>query len=208
VSSMPPLRDLSDGCTADFRILEHAVACRRLDYPVPVYRIGDMDFDQVARGLKVQIRHGPGPTGPREPYIELEFGTTTARVYAAGPVLDWPKIEAVDWRPPVQGRHTLTERYAGATIDIPGGTVELGLQRSCGEPIAPARALMRHVVEECALVLNGDDITEATAPSLSDRIDATFGDRWPDRAWFVEIWDAKERLTQVYHRWQWPGDAP
>lgn len=101
---------------------------------------------------------------------------------------------------------TLTERYAGATVAIPGGSVELGIQRERGEPINGLRASVRSVVEAYALVLNGDDVTEDSAAALSDAIDAALSSAWPDRAWFVEIWNADERLTQVYHRWAWPGD--
>lgn len=96
------------------------------------------------------------------------------------------------------------ERYAGATVDIPGGSIELGLQREAGEPVSDKRAEMRRICDEEALVLNGDDINDGFAAVLSDRIDARFSAVWPGLAWFIEIWNARERLTQVYHRWPLP----
>lgn len=102
---------------------------------------------------------------------------------------------------------TLTERYAGCTVEITGGTIELGLQRDRGEPIGPKRNDARRICAEEALVLNGDDIDEDSAARLSDAIAARFEATWPRRAWWIEIWQADERLTQVYHRWPWPGDV-
>lgn len=99
---------------------------------------------------------------------------------------------------------SVIERYAGATISIPGGSIELGLQRGVGEPVTMKRAEMRRICEEEALVLNGDDVGEAAAAALSDAIDARFAQTWPGLAWFIEIWRAEERLTQVYHRWPIP----
>jgi hypothetical protein len=97
----------------------------------------------------------------------------------------------VRWMPPV-------ERYAGLTVDIPGGSIELGLERDRGESVIAKRAEMRRICEEEALVLNGDGVSEDSAAELSDSIDARFRERWPGLSWFVEIWNERERLTQVY----------
>lgn len=99
---------------------------------------------------------------------------------------------------------SIIERYAGATVEIPGGSVELGLQRGRGEPINHLRSEAKHIVAQCALPLNGDDVDEDSAARLSDRIDEWFAETWPSRAWWIEIWRAEERLTQVYHRWPLP----
>lgn len=101
---------------------------------------------------------------------------------------------------------SITERYLGATVEIPGGSVELGLQRNVGEPIHWLRKEAKRLVGECVLQLNGDCIDEHEAPRLIDRIDRWFSETWPDRAYFLEVWDASERLVQTYHRWKWPGD--
>jgi hypothetical protein len=119
------------------------------------------------------------------------------------------KPDEIDTRPirkPRPATRTITERYAGATVDIPGGSVELGIQRGRGEPVTQLRAHAKDIVTTCALILNGDNVSEDTAADLSDRIDTLFAEAWPDRAWFIEIWNANDRLTQVYHRWLWPGD--
>lgn len=99
---------------------------------------------------------------------------------------------------------SIIERYAGATVEIPGGSVEIGLQRGRGEPINTLREEAKDIVAQCALRLNGDCINEDGAARLSDRIDEWFAATWPGRAWWIEIWRGEERLTQVYHRWPLP----
>lgn len=101
---------------------------------------------------------------------------------------------------------SITERYLGATVEIPGGSVELGLQRQVGEPIHWLRSEAKRIVAECALELNGDDVDDDSAPRLIDRMAAWFDETWPQRAYFLEVWNASERLVQTFHRWKWPGD--
>lgn len=137
--------------------------------------------------------------GPYGESLKRKYGESLKREYGHE-AQRLERAAAAQLHPPV----TLTERYAGATVDIPGGTIELGLQRNRGEPIALKRAEMKRIVAEEALVLNGDDINEDSAARLSDRLDARFSETWPDRAFWVEIWRAEERLTQVYHRWPLP----
>lgn len=87
------------------RIRDHAIARRRLDQRVPVYRIGDRAFDYVARRLGqrpelgVRIQHGPLPgTGisTRVAFIDYNFGTTTARIFAGGPKIEDGIIEVIE----------------------------------------------------------------------------------------------------------------
>ena len=131
-----------------------------------------------------------------------EGGMRTIRMDYFKALIDTAMEAVAPLRPPA----ALTELYAGATVEIPGGSIELGLQRGRGEQIALKRSEAKRICAEEALVLNGDDVTEDSAARLTDRLAERFAATWPRRAWFLEVWCASERLTQVYHRWPWPGD--
>lgn len=90
------------------------------------------------------------------------------------------------------------ELYFRATVVIPGGSIEAGLQRSRGEPLTLLRAELARVIADEALVLNGSDVTDETAGRLIDAIEERVAAIWPARAWFVEVWQAEEALCQVY----------
>lgn len=90
------------------------------------------------------------------------------------------------------------ERYLRVTIDIPGGSIEAGMQRTRGEPLTLLRAELARVLIDQALTLNGDDVTDETAGRLIDAIEDRISQLWPGRAWFAEIWQADEALSQVY----------
>lgn len=114
---------------------------------------------------------------------------------SAGEIFDTESAAAAAFfaaRPPA------VERYLRVTIEIPGGSIEAGMQRSRGEPLTLLRAELARVLAEEALALNGDDVTEETAGRLVDAIEVRVAAAWPARAWFVEIWDANEALSQVY----------
>lgn len=96
------------------------------------------------------------------------------------------------------GPARMVERYLRVSIEVPGGSIEAGLQRAAGEPLALLRAELHRLLESEALVLNGDDITDDNAAPLIDAIDQRIAATWPARAWFVEIWQADECLSQVY----------
>jgi hypothetical protein len=102
----------------------------------------------------------------------------------------------LDCVPRLGGR--ATEYYLMVTVDIPGGTLTAGLQRSPGEPLPIIRAELRRVTTDAALILNGDSITDDTAAPLIDAVAARLTATWPDRAWFLEVWDAVEELAQTY----------
>ena len=95
------------------------------------------------------------------------------------------------------------ESYLRATVIVPGGSIEAGLQRRRGEPLHWLRGRLRDVVAERSLVLNGDPLDEDNGQRLTDALDIAMDEEWPDRAWFVELWIADasgsgECLTQVY----------
>lgn len=95
------------------------------------------------------------------------------------------------------------ESYVRATVVVPGGSIEAGLQRRNGEWLQPLRAKLRGIVEGQAFVLNGDALNEENGEALTDRLDRAMANEWPDRGWFVELWIADaggdgECLSQVY----------
>jgi len=90
------------------------------------------------------------------------------------------------------------ERYLRATVVIPGGSIEAGMQRSRGEPLRLLRSELARVIADEALVLNGEDIDDDNAGPLIDRIEERISAIWPARAWFIEIWQADEAVCQVY----------
>jgi len=73
------------------RIIDHTIARARLRQPRPAYRIGDRGFDGLVRRRQLSIGHDA--VGP---YVELGFGTTVARVYAGGPLIDDYAIEVIE----------------------------------------------------------------------------------------------------------------
>lgn len=71
-------------------IRDHCIARLRLAQPQPVYTIGDRCFDGIVRRLGARIEYGlaPGMGALRVPYIDYAFGTTTARIFAGGPLME------------------------------------------------------------------------------------------------------------------------
>lgn len=96
------------------------------------------------------------------------------------------------------------ERYLRATVTIPGGSIEAGVQRSLGEPLTLLRAELTRALGDEALALNGDDVTDGSAGRLIDAIEERIAEMWPARAWFVEIWQADEAVCQVYTPYRMP----
>jgi hypothetical protein len=90
------------------------------------------------------------------------------------------------------------ERYLRATIAIPGGSIEAGMQRARGEPLTLLRSELQRIIGDEALILNGSDVDDEIAGRLIDAIEERIAETWPTRAWFVEIWDAESALSQVY----------
>lgn len=96
------------------------------------------------------------------------------------------------------------ESYLRATIAIPGGSIEAGLQRRPGEPLRWLRGRLHDVIAERSLMLNGEPLNENNGQRLTDDLDIVMAETWPERAWFVELWLAGdgdgdgEALTQVY----------
>jgi hypothetical protein len=100
------------------------------------------------------------------------------------------------------------ERYLRASVEIPDGSVEIGLEITDGKT---TRESLRHVVHMA--YLQARSIVEWTnaeefADSLAPVLEVSMRSVWPDRAWFVEIWDEKQALTQVYSPYGMPITAP
>jgi hypothetical protein len=86
------------------------------------------------------------------------------------------------------------EHYVRASVDIALGSVEVGVQW-----FNPAtRDIDRNTAR--AIIESVDDSlgASATADSLTDEIERRFILNWPDRGWFIEVWNKHEALTQVY----------
>jgi|SRR6185295_2003752 len=95
-------------------------------------------------------------------------------------------------------RCRVIERYLRATITIPGGSIEAGMQRTRGEPLTLLRAELARIIADEVLTLNGDDVDDESAGRLIDAIEERISETWPARAWFVEVWQADEAVCQVY----------
>lgn len=95
-----------------------------------------------------------------------------------------------------------TERYVRASVDIDGGSVEVGMQyeRGDGFDLARLREQLRATVRRSAReALRGGALTEQNADALTEGIELMIRAVLPDgHGWFVEVWNAQEALTQVY----------
>lgn len=106
-------------------------------------------------------------------------------------------------RPPI-------ERYIRCSVDIPSGSVEVGLQRE--PPTGNERVTIRqlvHVAYMRSLTVGGLDeprwsTMEEFADIITPDLEKSFSQVWPDRAWFVEIWNETEALSQVYQPYGMP----
>ena len=94
-------------------------------------------------------------------------------------------------RPPI-------ERYVRASIDVPGGSVEVGVQYHHGERLPTMRQTIRQAVGEATLLLKGAPLTDMDASYITGELERSIDTRWPDRGWFVELWCGEQCLTQVY----------
>lgn len=101
-------------------------------------------------------------------------------------------METPGVRPPI-------ERYVRASVDVKGGSVELGVQYFDGEDINAMRelalALVSAAVYQSAL---GDTLTPDIADYLTTTLDDHIVSNWGDRGRFIEVWNATSALTQVY----------
>ena len=94
--------------------------------------------------------------------------------------------------------HPTVERYLLVTLEIPGGSIEVGLHRNPGEPIHWLRSELRRIASDEVLILNGENVTDDTATRIVDSIEARVQATWPNRPWWAEVYDTVERLTQSY----------
>lgn len=72
------------------------------------------------------------------------------------------------------------------------------MQRTRGEPLRLLRSELARVIADEALVLNGADVDDDSAGRLINAIEDRISRLWPGRAWFAEVWQADEALSQVY----------
>lgn len=73
------------------RIRNHAILRLRAGQPVPDYHVGDEAFDAIVRRTNASIDRDA--TGP---YLTLAWGTTRARIYAAGVMMESHDINLVE----------------------------------------------------------------------------------------------------------------
>lgn len=93
-------------------------------------------------------------------------------------------------RPPI-------ERYVRCSVDLPGGSLELGLFYNRGEPLRGLSDKLGELATKAARVVDGP-ITLEIAEMLSAELEANIVAQWGDRAWFLEVWNADSALTQIY----------
>lgn len=109
--------------------------------------------------------------------------------------------------PPAPRPTPPVERYVRASVDIPGGSIELGYQydldangRTDTRGTAACRAALRGFADRAARhTLQGRDLTEVLADELTDALsDSIAAVTAPGIGWFVEVWNEREALTRVY----------
>lgn len=111
--------------------------------------------------------------------------------------IDIPGDHEIVWR----GPRPPVERYVRASVDIPGGSVEVGIGYRDGKPDID-RDTIRKLVHSCYFKSKlADDWRgeiEYLATALTPMLERDIAFVWPGRAWFFEVWSATEALTQVY----------
>ena len=98
-------------------------------------------------------------------------------------------------RPPI-------ERYIRCSVDIPGGSIEVGLQHCPNVSREFVRAVVRDAYFR-ATAMTDLEFSEL-ADLLTNFLEHDFASTWPTRAWFVEIWNEREALSQVYQPYGMP----
>lgn len=94
-------------------------------------------------------------------------------------------------RPPV-------ERYMRCSIEIPHGSIEMGLEVTDG---TGSRVTLRQVAHAAYMTVQMEGnwkTVEDLADSITPVLELSMNSIWPDRAWFFEVWSATEALSQVY----------
>jgi hypothetical protein len=146
--------------------------------------------DEIDRSPDVRRYGVVEPWPPRAKTSKLDVADAMV-AYERSLRGDMPCLPLFPARPPI-------ERYLRVSIEIPGGSIEAGLERATGEPLTILRNELRRILQDEALILNGDDVDDESAGRLIDSIEYQVRSTWSARAWFVEVWDAVEALSQVY----------
>lgn len=96
-------------------------------------------------------------------------------------------------RPPI-------ERYVRCSVTVFGsknraiGSIEAGLLVTPSQDHRALREELRHVLDDaCVACRDREDADE-----LTQLCESMIAGRWPAHAWFVEVWNEDEALTQVY----------
>ena len=85
---MPEI-NVNDGRTFESAIMDDCIERAIAGRPQAAgYRIGDKEFAYMVRRLGLPIQRIGGRV-----FIDYDFGTTTARIYANGPTQPWHIIE-------------------------------------------------------------------------------------------------------------------
>ena len=97
-------------------------------------------------------------------------------------------------RPPI-------ERYLRCSVEIPDGSVEMGLEVTGLADRQETRTVLRAIATMAymrARLQGGWATTEELADVITPDLEANMDEMWPNRPWFVEVWSSAEALTQVY----------
>ncbi len=80
-------------CTPEYSIKRHVIARLRLGQPQPESMISDLDFDNMVSRQRVKVER---TLAPLRVWVDLEFGASTARIYAGGPLIPEMTIEVIE----------------------------------------------------------------------------------------------------------------
>lgn len=102
-------------------------------------------------------------------------------------------------RPPI-------ERYVLATVDVPGGQVFAGLAYFPGDALNDLRGRFADHIERILgdVKRNAIPLSVDLAGAISFAIETTTLKDWPDRPFWLEVWNEHEELTQTYAPWGRP----
>jgi hypothetical protein len=90
------------------------------------------------------------------------------------------------------------ERYIRCSIEIPDGSIEMGLEVTSGPA---SRTTLRQIAIAAYMTARVESQwtnVEGLADAITPILERSMVGIWPDRPWFFEVWSATEALSQVY----------
>lgn len=92
-------------------------------------------------------------------------------------------------RPPI-------ERYLRCSVTFGCWTIEPGLEYRADDRLAPLLSQLQLVIGEAWKATAPWSIDDV--PKLNETVERLVGERWPDRAWFLEVHHDIAGWTQIY----------